>query len=76
MKIGDKVRILTIPPGLLEGEMRTKSLFEECVGRTFPIVGFEDHLLELEVGEVRGEAPYVHSIWIEPDHVELVTTPD
>ena len=75
MKIGDKVRIVTIPPVLPDGDIRTKSLFEECLGRTFPIVGFQDHLLELEVGEARGEAPSMHSIWIEPDHVELVTTP-
>ncbi len=76
MKIGDKVRILSIPPDLPEGEIRTKSLFEECSGRTFPIVGFQGHLMELEVGEVRGEAPSMHSIWIEPEHVELVATVD
>jgi len=74
MKIGDRVRILTIPPDLPEGEIQTKSLFEMCLGKIFPIVGFQGHLLELEVGEVKGVAPVMESIWIEPEHVELITT--
>jgi hypothetical protein len=49
MKIGDKVRIVTIPPDLPEGEIHTRSLFEMCIGKIFPIVGFQGHLLELEV---------------------------
>jgi hypothetical protein len=72
MKIGDKVRIVTIPPDLPEGEIHTRSLFEMCIGKIFPIVGFQGHLLELEVGEVRGELPTMESIWIEPEHVEIV----
>jgi len=76
MKIGDEVRIVTIPLDLPEGEIHTKSLFEMCVGKIFPIVGFQGHLLELEVGEVTGKEPFMESIWIEPEHVELVTTTD
>ncbi|MFZ0805986.1 MAG: hypothetical protein WAN03_07375 [Candidatus Sulfotelmatobacter sp.] len=76
MKIGDKVRILTIPADLPAGEIRTKSLFEKCVGRIFTIVGFQEHLLELHVGKLRGDAPYMQSIWIEPEHVELITVAD
>ncbi len=52
--------------------MNTRSLFEACVGRIFPIVGFNEHLLELEVGEIRCQLPCMHSIWIEPEFVELV----
>jgi len=73
MKVGDKLRILTIPPDLPEREIHTKSLFEKCVGRIFPIVGFQEHLLELHVGEVTDDAPYMQSIWIEPEYVEIVT---
>jgi hypothetical protein len=76
MKVGDKVRIVTIPPDLPQGEIGTRSLFEMCIGRIFPIVGFQGHLLELEVGEIKGELPAMESIWIEPEHVELVTTAD
>lgn len=72
MQIGDKVRIVTMPPNLPEGEIHTASLFRLCLGRVFPIIGFQGNLLELEVAEVLGKAPYFDSIWIEPEHVELV----
>ena len=78
MKTGDRVRILTIPPDLPEDDrLRTRSLFEPCVGRVFPIVRFNDiGWLELEVGAVLGKPGYNDSIWIEPEHVEIVLTPD
>lgn len=69
MQIGDKVEVVTIPPDLPEDNLETRTLFESCVGRIFPIVGFRGELLELEVGEVFGERPYIHSTWIEPAHV-------
>ncbi len=72
MKIGDKVRIITIPTDLPEGEIRTKPLFEMCVGKVFPIVGFRGHLLDLEIGEADGSASYMESIWIEPEHVRII----
>jgi len=55
--------------------MNTGSLFELCVGRVFPIVGFQGDLVELEVGEVLGKDPCMVSIWIEPEHIE-VTGPE
>ena len=75
MKIGDSVTVVEIPDGL-EGE--TKSIFELCVGRTFPIFGIVPvpeiggELLELHVGEVVGKPAYMHSIWIEKDFVTTV----
>lgn len=72
MKIGDEVRIAKIPPKLPDNELDTKRLFELCLGRVFPIVGFQDKLIELHVGGVVGEPDYLHSIWIEPEFVELV----
>ena len=75
MKAGDKVRITGLPPGLQDNEMRTKEILELCLGRVFPIVDFDDYgLLELHVGEVVGEPDYMHSIWIEPEFVEVVET--
>ena len=68
MKIGDLV-VVTGVPGALPDGMGTRELFEKCLGRTFPIVGFENGLVELEVGEVLGEPSYMHSIWIEPCHL-------
>jgi hypothetical protein len=79
MKIGDEIRILGIPDRLADdGTMQTKSLFELCLGRVFPIVGIVPvvetggELLELEVGEVLGQLAFAHSIWIESELVELV----
>lgn len=71
MQIGDKVEVIGIPSALPEGQLHTRHLFEMCVGRVFPIVGFQGDLLELEVGEIVGEAPYIHSIWIEREHLKL-----
>jgi len=76
MKLGDKVRIVTIPSHLPDGEIHTRFLFEMCVGKIFPVVGFQGHLLELEVGEVLGKPPYMDSIWIEPEHVEVISISD
>ena len=71
MQIGDKVEVVAIPEDLPDGHLQTRHLFEKCVGRVFPIVGFQGDLLELEVGEVVGEESYMHSIWIESEHVKL-----
>ena len=71
MQIGDRVEVVAIPADLPHGAPQTRHLFEKCIGRVFPIVGFQGDLLELEVGEVAGEQPYMHSIWIEPEHVKL-----
>jgi hypothetical protein len=68
MKIGDLVVITGVPSTLPDG-MGTRELFEKCLGRAFAIVGFENGLVELEVGEVLGEPSYMHSIWIEPYHL-------
>ena len=76
MKIGDRARVLTLPPDLQEGNLETESLFKLCIGRTFSIVGFQGSLLELEVGAILGKEPCMDSIWIEPEHVEIVATSD
>jgi hypothetical protein len=79
MKIGDKIRIVKLPDGLIDDQrLLAKSLFELCLGRVFPIRGIvpvvetSGELLELHVGKVLGEASYMHSIWIESELVELI----
>jgi hypothetical protein len=79
MKIGDRIRIVKLPDGLVDDDhFRTRTLFELCFGRTFPIAGIQpvpeigSDLLELEVGEVVGDPAYMHSIRIEREFVELV----
>ena len=68
MNIGDLVVITGIPSTLPDG-MGTRELFAKCLGRTFAIAGFDNGLVELQVGEVLGERSYMHSIWIEPYHL-------
>ena len=76
MKIGDKVKPIAVPIGLQGDE--TRSLFEGCLGRVFPIIGvvpvpeIDSDLLELHVGELVGKPAYMHSIWIEKELVEIV----
>lgn len=76
MKVGDVVRIARIPDGLPEGDMKTKSLFEACLGRSFPIAGFEGGLVALDVGEINGEESYMTTIYIEPAFLEPAGDPD
>ena len=71
MKIGDRVEVVAVPE-LLPSGMGTQALFEACVGRIFPIQSIDQNgLLELHAGEVVSQDSYMHSIWIEPDHVLL-----
>ncbi len=79
MKVGDKIRIVKLPDGLVDDrEFQTKSLFKLCLGRVFPIreivpvVETGGELLGLQVGEVLGKLAVMHSIWIESELVELV----
>jgi hypothetical protein len=71
MQIGDRVEVIAIPKNLPSG-MGTQALFQKCVGQVFPVRGIDENgLLELHVGEVVGEASYMHSIWIEAAFVLL-----
>lgn len=72
MKIGDKVRVLSMPDGLPKDNKQLMTLFRGCVGKTFPIAKFDGDLIELHVGEVFGKSAEHHQIWLEPSHVQLV----
>jgi hypothetical protein len=76
MKIGDKVKLIQIPPNLKDDEkLGTRSLFEKCLGKAFPIVGLESvdgltyQLVRLDVGHVLGKPEYMESIWVEPEYL-------
>lgn len=70
MKIGDKVRVIGMPSGLDDGDLKTKTVVERCVGKVFKVEGIKDGRIELLVGQVMGESDYLHSIWIEPALLE------
>gem|GEM_PF-4427580 len=55
LKVGDIVRVVGIPPKLPDDEFNTTELFQLCLGKTFPIRGFQGPLIQLDVGELRGE---------------------
>jgi hypothetical protein len=75
MKVGEIVRVVQIPEGLQdEQDFPTKTVFEICLGKTFPIMGIENNMIELHVGELRGKASYLETIYIEPEFVEIVET--
>jgi hypothetical protein len=44
MKIGDKVRLIALPPDLPVGDadLPTKAVFRKCAGHDFVVVGFND----------------------------------
>jgi hypothetical protein len=80
MKIGDKVKVVGIPPDVHdEDDLKTRSLFEKCMGKIFHVEGLEkvegmDHpLVRLDVGHVVGKNSWEHTIWVEPEFVELTS---
>ena len=73
MKAGDLVRVTAVPAHLPDSH-ETREVFTRCLGRTFPVVDVrDDGQAELEVGEVMGVMAVLHSIWIEPEYLEVVT---
>ena len=81
LKLGDTVRLIAVPPSLKDDEeMGTRALFEQCLGKTFPIAGFETvdglpyQLVKLNVGHIRGKANYLETICVEPEYLQLETS--
>ena len=79
VRIGDKVRLIGVPPNIHDGErLQTRPLFEKCLGQTFTVAGLETveglpyQLVRLDVGHILGQAPYLETIWVEPEYLELV----
>ncbi len=78
LAVGDKIRVGGIPPDVRSGvydedeELKTRTVFERSLGRIFPVKAFDDDRVELHVGKVMGRPAYEHSIWLEPQFIELV----
>jgi len=77
-KIGDKVRVMQIPPYLYKDDAlaeETAEFFEHCLGKVFRVEDFDQNgQLELWATE-KGNRRRVfgtrsHWIWIEPEYVE------
>ncbi|MGB9067278.1 MAG: hypothetical protein WCC21_01805 [Candidatus Acidiferrales bacterium] len=83
MKAGDIVRLIGIPPDVhhttdRDDGLQTRALFEKCLGKVFRIEGL-DHpegierpRARLDVGHVLGKEPYLDTIWVESEYLEVV----
>jgi hypothetical protein len=78
MKDGDTVKLIGIPPNLRdEADMPTRTLFEKCLGQSFvvgkveSIEGVPYPLAKLDVGHILGEEPWTHTIWVEPEFLQV-----
>jgi hypothetical protein len=79
MKAGDVVKLVGIPPNLSDAEdLPTRTLFEKCVGQVFVIAdvesveGMPTSLARLDVGDVIGQEPWKHTIWVEPEYLQII----
>jgi len=77
MKIGDKVRLIGIPGDVRDrDDMRTRTLFEKCVGQVFDVADLETvegvpyQLAKLNVGHVIGQEEHMQAIWVEPQYLQ------
>jgi hypothetical protein len=70
LKVGDKIRVVGYRPGKYSpgvvDDMGTEELFQSMVGRRYTVRGFDDY------GHVELQPKRLHTVWIEPDLVELV----
>jgi hypothetical protein len=74
MNMSDKVRLIAIPPDLPIGkaDLRTKAIFEKCLGREFTMAGFNEiGLAELPIESVTGSIG--ETIWVEPEFLEILS---
>ena len=70
LKVGDTIRVIgyrpgKYPPGVVD-HGGTEKLFKSLVGRRYTIKGFDQY------GNIELEPKRLHTVWIEPDLVELV----
>jgi hypothetical protein len=77
MKAGEIVKLIGIPPNLSDEEdMRTRTLFEKCLGKSFVVEAVESvegvsfPLAKLDVGHVIGEESWKQTIWVEPEYLQ------
>jgi hypothetical protein len=80
MKVGDRVKLIGIPPNLRDDkDLQTRTLFEKCLGKSFPIAelvtveGLPHQVVGLDVGHIVGKAEYMETIWVEPEYLQLET---
>jgi len=77
MKVGERVKLTSIPSSVHDNELETQTLFEKWLGKGFlvteigPVEGLAFPLTRLEADDVVGEGPDARIIWVEPEYLEL-----
>jgi hypothetical protein len=78
MKTGDRVKLVGVPLDVRDkDDMQTRTLFEKCLGQTFVVADVESFdgvpfpLVKLDVGHVVGKQPWEHTIWVEPEYLQV-----
>ena len=73
MKVGDRVRLIGLPPGLEDfPDMPTKSTFQRCIGNEFSVTAInEDGRAELPIGSITGNRG--ERIYVSPSFLEVVS---
>ena len=78
MKAGDSVRLIRIPEGLVDSpELKTRTLFEKCLGKSFVIhhiesfAGVSHKFAALDVGHIVGQESYMQTIVVEDEYLEI-----
>ena len=73
MRIGSRVRLISVPEGLEDyPDFPTKSTFERCIGHDFVIAGFNKvGMAELDIEAVTGSVG--ETIWVEPRFLQLIS---
>ncbi len=79
MNVGDKVKLIGIPPDAHDDEeLQTRTLFEKCLGKTFTVAGLQTveglsyQLVQLDVGDALGKPSYSETIWVEPEYLQFI----
>jgi hypothetical protein len=58
MKEGDLTRVIKVPESVRDSEeLKTRSILERCAGRVFPIIGFQEGLIQIDVGSWAADMP-------------------
>jgi hypothetical protein len=78
VKVGDKVKLVGIPPDIRDRErMQTHTPFEKCLGRVFKVTelerveGLQYPLARLEVGHAVGKK-HSEVIWVELEFLKII----
>jgi hypothetical protein len=78
MKAGDTVKLIGIPADVRDdGVLQTRTLFEKCLGQSFVVAEMESieglayQLAKLDVGHILGEESFMHTIWVEPEYLQV-----